>query len=501
MTSSEITRLRKEGHHKEAYRLAKQALDADKENIWNKRNLAWVLYDFLKQATKKNKTDDALKILKEMEKVNLPDTEKMLFEGLGWQTGKLIYHNARLTGQQLDEFFKVLSAFPFPRPAASYTFLAKAFTKHSSQWKGYYDFVKWWGLNNFITDDYQTVKLENGKKILSDAERIYIAISKSLLQPPVVLKKAEAFIPEISSLAKEHPEMQYPPFYLAKLLLVTGNKKEFLKAFIPFARKKKRDFWVWDLMSEVFGKNDPKYFACLCRSLDCGAPVKFSLNVKEKFAALLIEKGMLREAKCEIDEVLSYRKKENWRLTNNLKKWQADKNLQAIIPPKTNTGFYRKHASEADKLLFFDIKPEIIVIENIRREKQVAYFVATKEKYGSFLYRHFDIKIKAGDIFSVRFLAQNSGKSPDFYKLATIDATDEKPSEDIYKTVSGNLKIKPGNSFGFVENVFVPPALISGNRLVNGQKIALVALLSFNKKKKTWGWKAVNLGNSPIFYD
>ena len=49
MSFKEIKELRQAGRLEEALQLAKQAIEGDPENIWNKRAAAWVYYEFLKK--------------------------------------------------------------------------------------------------------------------------------------------------------------------------------------------------------------------------------------------------------------------------------------------------------------------------------------------------------------------------------------------------------------------------------------------------------------------
>ena len=49
MSFKEIKEKRQEGKLDEALQMAQQALEAEPENIWNKRAAAWVYYDYLKK--------------------------------------------------------------------------------------------------------------------------------------------------------------------------------------------------------------------------------------------------------------------------------------------------------------------------------------------------------------------------------------------------------------------------------------------------------------------
>lgn len=47
--SKNVTNLRKAGNLNEAFRVAQAALDARPDDVWCKKDMAWVLYDFAKQ--------------------------------------------------------------------------------------------------------------------------------------------------------------------------------------------------------------------------------------------------------------------------------------------------------------------------------------------------------------------------------------------------------------------------------------------------------------------
>ena len=49
------------------------------------------------------------------------------------------------------------------------------------------------------------------------------------------------------------------------------------------------------------------------------------------------------------------------------------------------------------------------------------------------------------------------------------------------------------NKFGFINNVFIESKFIEDNKLINGQNLKVKAILSFNKKKNDWGWKAIKI--------
>jgi hypothetical protein len=492
MSFSKVKQLREAGKLKEAYELALQDYNAGKENVWNKRALAWVYYDLLKNATERNLPEKIMDILKRINDLKPADDEKMFFESIAWNLGKYFNNTQNIDYSLFGGIAGMIKDFKFPQKTASFTFFIKSFLKKCEDKDAGLQFVSQFGFEGFREEDYLKRKLENGSKIISDVEQIFIQVAKFLLKEPVDNRQIDSYLPYFASLCKEHPDMQYPHYYYAKLLLAGGDRKKFLEAFIPFARKKKRDFWVWDLLSEAYDDNDRLYFSCLARSLACGAPVKFSLKVKEKFAGVLLKKGMKAEAKAEINDIIKCRTDNQWKITAGIKKWQADEDLREVVPVKSNKKLYEKYAPQAEAVLYHNLPEHIIVVNGVNRQKSVVYFVASKDVYGSFLLRNARLPA-AGDILSARFLPKEDDKSPHFYIPGSLTGTEKQPLSEIYKTVGGVVKIKTGNSFGFVNDVFLTPSFVSENRLKPGDKITVNAVLSYNNKRKSWGWNAVKI--------
>ena len=99
-------------------------------------------------------------------------------------------------------------------------------------------------------------------------------------------------------------------------------------------------------------------------------------------------------------------------------------------------------------------------------------------------------KPKIGDLINVRF----SGEGQDgFYKVLSIKKSSSDSVCNAIKDFQGNLKMREPASFGFVEDIFVEPSLIVKHELNKNDMIKGKAILSFNKKKNEWGWKAIEI--------
>ena len=90
MSAKEVTQLRKEGKLEEAFMLALEDYNKDPYNIWNKRALSWVYYDFCKKYAAENDINKFLENIQKIKDLQLPSEDKMIFDSLIWEYRKLL---------------------------------------------------------------------------------------------------------------------------------------------------------------------------------------------------------------------------------------------------------------------------------------------------------------------------------------------------------------------------------------------------------------------------
>lgn len=501
MSFKEIKELKQAGKLEEALEMAQQNLNSDPHNIWNKRAIAWVYYEFLKKYAQPETFELFKENLIKIKDLQLPEDEKMVFDNCAWQIGSLIFalqKTEHIDYGKINELFEIIRDFHFTKPSEAYSFIYKAFHKGYQNWSGYLTFADWWNFENLRSEDYLKEEF-NGKKMMSIAEQAYIAYSKKLLegepldpfgqQRVVDKEKIEAFLPKLDAIIENHPDYQYPPYFKAKLLLALGSDENVLSAFIPFAKQKRNDFWVWELMAEMFSEDKEIQFACYCKALSLKTPEDFLVKLRQTFAKILIEKRMYDEAKTEIQKVIRTRQKNQWKLPNQIAKWTEQEWYKAATSKMDNQDLYLSHSQKAEELLYQNIAEEIVVIEFVNENKSILNFVKDKQKFGFFKYDN-QLKLKVGDILSVRFIGDAKDK---FYKVATLKMVNENIPTPAKKKFMGKLTISNQKTFGFVDDVFIPINLINAVGLIEGETIKGDAILSFNKKKNEWGWKAVKI--------
>lgn len=499
MPAKEIKELRQAGRLEEALTMAKAELLADPDNIWPKRNISWVYYEYVKKNASPEQFNEFIKWLSEIKELNLPSEEKMLFDNAAWQIGKMIFNLAKQEHSEVQKCLKVfelIQSFHFTKPSEAYSFLFKAFHKALKENDRYISFCEWWDIKNFRPEDFQKEKMPNGREVMSVAEQGYITYAKHLLPRHTSFgeeifdkEKAERFLPILSAVAETHPQMQFPAYFVAKLMIAVGNKDNMLDSLLPFARKKRGEFWVWQVLAEAFSNDHEKVFACYCKALSCKSPEEMLVGLRQKMAAILISKNLYNEARTEIEALVRARTESEFKIPQEVLSWQSQDWYKNARPNRSNYEFYQEYTFIADSLLFTDSPEESVIVEFVNSDKRILNFIASENKFGFFKYDRFLKDVKIGDVLKVRF---QSGTKEGIYQVYTvIKAEDENFRKQYLKEVEGVVRIPVGKPFGFLDQAFIHPSVVSKMKLTDGMSIKAQTIKSYNQEKKQWGWKLV----------
>ena len=490
MSFKEVKELRKSGHLDEALTMALLDLEQDTDNIWNKRSAAWVYYEFLKKHTSTEGYSSFLEYLEKIKSLELPEEEHMIFDSVAFQVGKIVFtiqKNEPVDYSKINHFFEMITGFHFTKPSEAYSFLYKAFHKGYINWSNYLIFADWWNFEYFRSEDYLSDEY-NGKKTMALVEQAYIAYAKKLLAGMETDKdKIRSFLSKLDVVIEKHPDYQYPPYFKAKLLLALGENENILSAFLPFAKKKRNDFWVWELLAEAFPEDEDIQLACLCKALNLKTPDNFLINIRQKMTSLLIKKSMFNEARTEIEKIITTRSDNNWRIPDQVQEWTTQPWYSSAHVFTDNKELYKQHIKKAEEILYKDIPEEVVVVEFVNHHKKILNFIQTKDKFGFFNYAGLLESPDIGDLLHVRF--QGTGKDR-FYKILTARKVTGNIHTEAVRDFKGKLKIITQSNIGFVEDIFFDSKILAKNNLQDNQEIEGKAILTFNKKKDAWGWKA-----------
>ena len=510
MSFKEVKEYRKSGDLEKALELAIKDHDERPDDIWSKRALSWVYYDLLVQSMENTDLEAFYLQLDNIRALDLPESENMFYDSISWKIGKLIYNLGTDDASNLSILHKIFDKMvnlSFSKGTEAYSFLLKAFLTKGGNWTKLDELIEWWGLENFTPEDYNAQEY-NGKAMMALAERAYIAYCKKLLEGKtkednfanifaipggpvreIDKEKIKSFLPQLDELIEERPEYMYPGFYKAKLLLAIGDKENVLTSFLPFAKKKQRDFWVWDVLADVFSEDKEKYIACLCKALSCVATDDFLVKIRGKLFKVLIELKKFDEARFELDRIIAIKKEKGWKVSPVHSKYLDEAWYADAKELNSNADYYAMHLHLAEEILFSNLDEEIAVVEFVQQKRKIINFVMAGEQYGFCKYHGLN-DVQIGDVLEVRFTEHTADG---FYKVATMKKTDLDEVEGLLKKENGSLEIKEGSQFGFANNIFVSPPLIKHHSLSNGDDISGKAAYSYNKKNNSWGWKMISI--------
>jgi len=497
MPAKEIKELRQAGKLEEAYAMAKAELEADLSNIWGKRNLSWVLYAQLDELA--SNLDAFIEKINEVKELDLPASEEMFFENLSIvisKAARVITHEPTMDINKIHRLFDSIKELSLKRNSKWFCVLFNAMHKGMKESNRYLEFADWWDFKNFRPEDFQKEKMPNGKEVMAIAEQAYIAYAKHLLPKQTQhgdiifnKEKAEAFLPVLSEIVEDYPQFQYPAYFKAKLLLALGNKDNMLESLLPFAKKKRNDFWVWEILAEAFSSDPEKVFACYCKALSCKSPDEMLVSLRQKMARLLIARKLYNEARTEIDLLVHSRTEHGFKIPAEVTNWQALDWYKTAVQSKSNFGFYKSYVPIAEALLFSEVPEESVIVEFVNADKKILNFIASETKFGFLKYDRFFSDVKVGDTLKVRF---QGGSNEGMHQLYTaIKVNDEAFKKHFMKELQGVVRIPAGKPFGFMDDVFIHPSLVTKYKLIDGMQFTGNAIKSFNREKKQWGWKLV----------
>lgn len=495
MPAKEIKELRQAGRLEEAYTMAKAELEADLSNIWGKRNLSWVLYAQLDELA--SNLDAFIEKINEVKELDLPASEEMFFENISIvisKAARVITHEATLDINKIHRLFDSIKELSLKRNSKWFSVLFNAMHKGMKESNRYIEFADWWDFKNFRPEDFQKEKMRNGKDVMAIAEQAYIAYAKHLLPKQtqhgeIIFNKdkAEAFLPVLSQIVEDYPQFQYPAYFNAKLLLALGDKDNMLESLLPFAKKKRNDFWVWEILAEAFSSDPQKVFACYCKALSCKSPDEMLVSLRQKMAMLLIARKLYNEARTEIDLLVHARTEHGFKIPAEVTNWQAMDWYKTAVPSTSNFSFYKAYLPIAEALLFSDVPEESVIVEFVNADKKILNFIASETKFGFFKYDRFFSEVKVGDTLKVRF---QGGSNEGMHQLYTaIKVNDGDFKKQFMKELQGVVRIPAGKSFGFMDDVFIHPSVVKKYKLTDGLQFTGKAIKSYNQEKKQWGWK------------
>jgi hypothetical protein len=496
MAFKQVMEMRKSGNHSKAYELAKNDYQQSPDDIWAKRAMAWCIIDSLKEEASHSWRTEFIDKLEEMKALVLPSDETMVWTNIVWPINTIVRDCSKEQNVPTDfltSLFEAIQGLPFVKPSLEYSVLLKAFMTCKEKWMAFTEFCDWWGFENFREEDYVCEVLPNGKKMtISTVESTYLAYAKQLIEK----NDQEAiaiFIPKMQKLAEAYPEMQYPSYYLGKLLLAAGDDgEETLNSVLPFVRKKQTEFWAWQLLAEALEKDDEKCMACLLRAVHCNTQDQFLVNLYLMLANAFQQLKYYADARYYLDKYFQV-------------KQDTQASVSRLAASFKNQDWYSKAAGQTpsyqldymtitNELLFHDIPETDAVVSFVNKDKKMATVVYKKGKEGFFKYDRFLSRLNTGDMLKIRI---QEVSADGFMKLFSVRLSETPVVSDYCKSVTGTVSSNMSMTTFFLqsgkESFYIPPTISTKMQLIVGEPVSAIVLYSYNKKKEEWKWNCIKV--------
>lgn len=487
----DITALCKAGKLADAYELAKADMEVSPDNVWTQRGMGWALYYLLRDDCEKKRRQEFYEHFRELTELDLltADSDSMIFENVLWKLAEYLKNIPDENTEEVNRLFPLLCKYHFS-PSKGYSFLLKSVLGFES-WPCLVEFFEWWNLDNLQHEDYQQFQLENGRKIMALAEQAYIACSKALLRLNDK-DKIRAFLPRMEQLMDDYPEMMYPGYFCGKLMLALGAAREdALENVLPFARKKSSEFWVWQLLGEMYRDDPDMQLACLLRAVHCRTQEAFLGKVRMKLVSLYVSRKDYSRGKYHLDQVTRCYVQQGWRLPVEVQNWMRESWVHVTVADSSDGMDYRRMT---DAILAHDTNESIAVVTYVDEVRKCTFLIYGKEQRACV--RTSDLKLypKEGLLLKLKWMPDERGINVMGTEVIKLSAFQDLP---YIRFIEGSLDKRPDKPFAFIRqgdvSCYIRPDMLEGRNLNGGDTVYVLAVWDYSKKKNAWNWTCVKL--------
>lgn len=501
MDLKETLDLCKAGQAQEAYAANKSELGKDPENRIARTGLGYSIKSMLGEASRR--LDDAgfVRLLEEFASLRLNDIDEgELNAKVAWDVRSMLLalkDAGEMDFEKVDSLAAAVRSIDFPRPHRYYSVLLDAFVKaRGSQgeiWPGIADFATWWGLDNLLAEDYERVLMTTGHRMPSLAERTYTSCLKVLVSEVSEGRSheaAEKFLGDLEVLDETHPEYQSILYQKSNLLKAMGRTSEALDSARGYVKKRPGEFRAWAALGDTV-EEEPLKLACYCRALGCKMDPMFQGKVRYKLAVSMYRLGYLAEAKREFRKIRQIYESKGWHIPPGVETIEQQDWFRNTYEAESNHDFYVHNGRRADELLYEDVAETPVLISTYNPQKHVVTYVTPDRKRGYFSTRKTTYRFIPNNIYLIKFDGEAAAGEPS-KPLRFRKAEDVAQYEGtLFRKSEGEVGLRPGQSFLFVDDIYIDGTLMRG--IPQGTQAEITSVLYYNIKHDSWGWRAVRV--------
>lgn len=131
------------------------------------------------------------------------------------------------------------------------------------------------------------------------------------------------------------------------------------------------------------------------------------------------------------------------------------------------------------------------VIDHVNHAKGLLHFIVAKGVDGTIPIAQFPGPAEPGQAIAVRMVRYHDRNGPRTRTLSASPST-QPASPSVLRSFSDHVEVR--NGLGFTSTgIFVPPDVVAAAGIEDGDDVQGAAVIHFNKKRSTWGWKAIRV--------
>jgi len=473
--------------------LLKKRVEQNPNDLRIKGNYFWLLHRRVKENLEKKDLHKSILGLNEMGK-NLLQSE-MANNSIGWN----IYKTLKILSTDKDLINKYKNYIPLltknlqkiniglnPQLYSSLFWVLNKLADGSSLW--FLEFAKKVELKNFRSSDFEEREY-NRKKFNSLVVSVHLKLAKIITGNtlPEQLEYVNWLLPKLEELSDRYPSEIWLIHQRGKMLLQLKKFNEAREMIFKVLKSKQNQFWAWAILGETYlNIDDEKALACFSKGILLGGKPEMLIGIKLLAAKHLFKLGYYSEAKTELTEIVEIRKKNGWKITNEIKALIDNKHIINSEFNKDLLPFYKEKATAIEQILLEQLPEAKGVIVNIHNKKGWAFITFGVNKTARYILTEKD-DYKIGDFVSVR-VDERMIAGEKKYDVKYIEKIEEIINLDFIKRIKGELIKGKNKDFGFVNNMFIPAYLIKQYKIEDKDFIEALAVAEYNKNKEI-AWK------------
>lgn len=510
--------LRKEGKLQEALNKIEPYIQENKSDIYANLAFAWIMIDYLKASEQDlttyvnylKKMNDFVqfdfrinnKYLETLLKSFLYSIKRVVMQG-ELHANRIFEQFKRFVGNSPSFIEKIMHdvADDNNYPSPSRLLIVEMYKRLNDS--NYFSFIEMIGFNWFDDSDYLTSSFTKDGKIFEMrplAETILNYHARKLINSDekfATREKIMVFLPQLAIAINKYPEYEWLPYYRSKLLIKIGNNKQAFSELTEFARSKRRDFWVWDLLSELVDEDER--LNCVCAGLLCKTEPKKIVRLQEKSIKSLLKRELYAESKYILDKLIETRTNEGWKISDEIQSMTNDSwyiNSQSI----QNIDSLKPFAEESKKILYRGLPLTDVFITYINDEKGVInfqYILGNATKKGYFYKNTIDkdFQLQKYSLIKIQMIADK--KHENLFHVFSIEKGNEEFKSNFVKKFCGifeNVK-----EYGFIRDniyeIFINSNLVKEKKILPFSMVSGSIIKKWDNKKNSWAWEVISIDN------